>query len=101
MEIRVVMLQIYISIKQTILMQILFLSPRKRMLFDRLTFSDYLNTWIPKEAISTYLNSKARINIRNTDQPDWLLYLKQMWIGKHGIYSPDYFDGIEKDARSR
>jgi hypothetical protein len=19
-----------------------------------------------------------------------------MWIGKHGVYSPDYFDGIEK-----
>jgi DNA repair photolyase len=69
---------------------------KKKNALDRLTFSDYLNTWIPKEAISTYLNSKARINICNKDQPDWLLYLKQMWIGKHGVYSPDYFDGIDK-----
>jgi hypothetical protein len=69
---------------------------KKKSYFEKLTFSDYLYTWIPKKSISTYLNSKARININNNDHPEWLLYLKQMWIGNHGVYSPDYFDGIEK-----
>jgi DNA repair photolyase len=62
---------------------------------EKIFFSDYLEGWIPKKAISTYLNSKSRINIMDSDVPEWLHYLKAMWKGELGIYSPNYFDGIE------
>ncbi|WP_152561261.1 SPL family radical SAM protein [Halomonas salina] len=63
---------------------------------ELIRFSDYLSSWIPSQKISTYLNSKSRVKIISTEQPDWLTYLGEMWKGEHGIYSPDYFDGIEK-----
>ncbi|MHA2705495.1 radical SAM family protein [Vibrio owensii] len=62
---------------------------------DNIYFSDYLECWIPKHKVSTYLNSKARL-IVPTSEPDWLGYLKEMWAGKLGIYKPDFFDGIVK-----
>ncbi|MEN9532357.1 MAG: hypothetical protein RIQ83_1581 [Pseudomonadota bacterium] len=62
---------------------------------EKIYFDEFLSRWIPKNAISTYLNSKARLSILNTNQPEWLSYLQEMWLGKLGVYKPDFFDGID------
>jgi len=61
---------------------------------SHLKFEEFLSSWMPKYAISTYLNSKARITGTHLTEPEWLEYLKEMWKGNLGIYSPNYFDGI-------
>lgn len=68
---------------------------KERSIGERLCFSDFLSGWVPTRAISTYLNSKARIAVSDSTKPEWLSYLKEMWVGKLGVFSPDYFDGIE------
>ena len=65
---------------------------------DLIYFKEYLSSWIPEEAVSTYLNSKARIQLIYRDEPEWLQYLKKMWIGELGVYSPNFFDGIEETS---
>ncbi|AZG98303.1 TPA: hypothetical protein ACPUE9_000435 [Proteus mirabilis] len=69
---------------------------KSKIIGEKLYFSDYLSRWIPEKAISTYLNSKARLSILNTTKPEWLSYLQKMWVGNMGVYRPDYFDGIMK-----
>ncbi|EJU9867213.1 hypothetical protein ACA689_000361 [Vibrio vulnificus] len=69
---------------------------KSKSIGEKLYFEDYLSGWVPNSAISTYLNSKARLSIIDTAQPEWLSYLREMWAGKLGIYNPEYFDGIEK-----
>lgn len=68
---------------------------KSRSIGEKLYFEDYLSDWIPNSAISTYLNSKARLSIIDTTKPEWLSYLQEMWAGKLGIYNPEYFDGIQ------
>lgn len=68
---------------------------KSKCIGEKLYFDDYLSNWIPKTAISTYLNSKARLPIIGTNKPEWLSYLQAMWVGKLGVYTPGYFDGIE------
>ena len=58
-------------------------------------FDDLKRSWIPKNKISTYLNSKARI-ICSTSNTQWMEYMKTYWIGMKGIYAPDFFKGISK-----
>lgn len=62
---------------------------------DKLYFDDFLSGWVPSNAISTYLNSTARIVVSDSKTPEWLNYLKEMWVGNLGVFSPDYFDGVE------
>lgn len=69
---------------------------KSKSIVEKLYFEDYLSGWVPNSAISTYLNSKARLSIIDTAQPEWLSYLREMWAGKLGVYNPEYFDGIEK-----
>mgnify|MGYP001944611474 CR=1 FL=1 len=62
---------------------------------EKLYFGDFLSGWIPQTAISTYLNSKARLIVSDKTKPEWLNYLQAMWVGDLGVFCPDYFDGIE------
>ena len=68
---------------------------KRKPVGEKLHFNDFLSSWIPNKSISTYLNSKARITILDTSKPEWLTYLQEMWSGKLGIFSPNYFDGVE------
>lgn len=68
---------------------------KRKTVGEKIYFNDFLSGWIPKKNISTYLNSKARIAILDTNKPEWLSYLQNMWSGKLGIFTPNYFDGIE------
>jgi hypothetical protein len=68
---------------------------KEKSIGERLYFRDFLAGWVPTRAISTYLNSKSRIAVSDSTQPEWLSYLKEMWVGKLGVFSPNYFDGIE------
>lgn len=68
---------------------------KKKAIGEKLYFSEFLSGWVPTGAISTYLNSKARIVVSDSTKPEWLSYLKEMWVGKLGVFSPNYFDGIE------
>lgn len=68
---------------------------KEKSIGERLYFSDFLAGWVPTRAISTYLNSKSRIAVSDSTQPEWLSYLQEMWVGKLGVFSPNYFDGIE------
>ncbi|MBB1346024.1 hypothetical protein [Pseudoalteromonas sp. SG45-2] len=63
---------------------------------DKIFISEYLNTWLPKKKISTYLNSKSRIEVNGNDTPQWIHYLEKMWTGEHGVFAPSFFNGIEK-----
>lgn len=63
---------------------------------EKIYFSDYLQLWIPKEKISTYLNSTARLKFECSEENEWISMLKRSWIGDIGVYKPDYFDGIIK-----
>jgi len=62
---------------------------------ESIRYGDILKKWFPRHHISPYLNSKARVPIREKGKADWPLYLKEMWAGNRGIYAPDFFDGIE------
>ncbi|EKY4104981.1 radical SAM protein [Enterobacter cloacae] len=66
---------------------------------EELFFSDLLKHWIPHEKISSYLNSKARIEVNGNKHPEWLGYLKEIWTGKLGIFKPTYFDGVEDTSK--
>ncbi|WP_157705923.1 radical SAM protein [Shewanella bicestrii] len=68
---------------------------KSKSIGEKLYFEDYLSGWIPNSAISTYLNSKARLSIIDTTKPEWLNYLQEMWTGKLGVYNPEYFDGVQ------
>ncbi|MDK8462021.1 hypothetical protein [Marinobacter sp. SS13-12] len=67
---------------------------KSKFIGEKIYFSDYLKGWIPQSAISTYLNSTARIVEFDENKPEWLSYLKQMWSGQLGVFSPSYFDGV-------
>lgn len=70
---------------------------KKKGIGDFIYFSELMREWIPEFPISTYLNSKARIKyIQTADGLEWLQYLRKGWEGSWGVYSPEYFDGIEK-----
>jgi DNA repair photolyase len=71
---------------------------KRKAVGEKLYFHDFLSGWIPKQSISTYLNSKARITILDTSKPEWLSYLQEMWSGKLGVYTPNYFDGVESTS---
>ena len=71
---------------------------KRKAVGEKLYFNDFLSGWIPKQSISTYLNSKARITILDTSKPEWLSYLQEMWSGKLGVYTPNYFDGVESTS---
>lgn len=68
---------------------------KRKAVGEKLHFDDFLSGWIPKQSISTYLNSKARITILDTSKPEWLSYLQEIWSGKLGVFAPNYFDGVE------
>jgi hypothetical protein len=61
---------------------------------EEIRFSELSDAWIPAKPVGTYFNSKARILIRNLDEPDWLGYLRKMWKGEQGMYAPNFFDGV-------
>ncbi|MFC4259073.1 hypothetical protein ACFOZ5_08540 [Marinobacter lacisalsi] len=63
---------------------------------DLIYFSDYLSRWLPESSVSTYLNSTARLKSPNFKENQWLQYLREMWLGRYGVFSPDFFDSIEK-----
>lgn len=67
---------------------------KSKMPGDYLHFDEYLNEWIPQHSVSNYFNSKSRIEMKCYGEADWLSYLRKMWIGEQGVFSPDYFDGI-------
>lgn len=61
---------------------------------EKIFFTDLLKSWLPEERISSYLNSKARIITLSNDGGEWLQYLREIWSGNLGIYTPDFFDGV-------
>lgn len=63
---------------------------------EKIYFIDYLEFWIPKESISTYLNSTSRLKMNCDGEYEWLSILRKSWLGTNGVYTPDYFDGITK-----
>jgi DNA repair photolyase len=67
---------------------------------EEIHFTDYLSSWVPEHAISTYLNSKARIAVQDQTYPNWLGYLFKIWNGQHGQFSPSYFDGVQASEKN-
>ena len=67
--------------------------------YEEIYFIDFLTEWIPQRVISTYLNSKARLAIIDTSEPEWLQFLKKMWVGEQGVYNPLYFDGVSLSGK--
>jgi len=72
---------------------------KKKKHSEEIYFSELLNAWIPENSVGTYLNSKSRIQIKVSGQPDWPSYLKRFWQGEDRLYSPDYFDGVKKTGK--
>lgn len=66
---------------------------------DLILFNDFYQEWMPKKPVATYLNSAARIPARESGTSDWHRYLERMWVGDYGVYSPGFFDGIEKSTQ--
>jgi len=69
---------------------------KTKVIQEKIYFSDYLKLWIPEEKISTYLNSTSRLKLECPEEKEWISMLRKSWLGKNGIYKPDYFDGIIK-----
>lgn len=69
---------------------------RNKPFHKRVTFDEFVKMWCPKSSISPYLNSTARVTNSGDMDNDWQIYLEKMWCGEHGVYSPDFFDGIER-----
>ena len=67
---------------------------KKTKVGGKIHFKDFLSCWIPKGSVSTYLNSTSRLHTECIGEAEWLTYLRKIWLGKHGVYSPSYFDGI-------
>lgn len=68
---------------------------------ERIYFDEFMSCWLPQNSISTYLNSKARLNkqmMQNNDS-EWINYLKKSWLGEYGIYKPSFFDGIVESTQ--
>ncbi|BEM13404.1 radical SAM protein [Serratia marcescens] len=72
---------------------------KKKKINEEIYFIDFLTEWIPQRVISTYLNSKARLAIIDTSEPEWLQFLKKMWVGEQGVYNPLYFDGVSLSGK--
>ncbi len=68
---------------------------KKKSIGDFIFFDDFLEEWQPFSSVDTYLNSKSRL-ARGAESVKWISYLRAMWRGERGLYSPDYFDGIER-----
>lgn len=74
---------------------------KKTPLGGEIELSDLISEWSPSLPISSYINSKARINpelIAHEDE--WHAYLTEMWAGRNGVYSPDFFFGISRTAKT-
>lgn len=67
---------------------------KKKAIGELVTFEELLGEWMPQHSISTYLNSKSRIEKTDVESVKWIAYLRAIWCGEHGLYSPVYFDGI-------
>lgn len=71
---------------------------KRKKIDEEIFFEDFLAGWMPKEKISTYLNSKSRIIVNDQSTPEWANYLLEMWKGNLGVFTPDYFDGVERSS---
>lgn len=69
---------------------------KSKMIGEEIRFDDYFMEWLPVHSISTSLNSKSRLSKPELGLNEWVGYLKKMWIGEYGVFSPEYFDGVEK-----
>lgn len=75
---------------------------KKKMVGELITFDDFIGEWMPQGSIATYLNSKSRLEKTDIESVKWITYLREIWGGSYGLYSPSYFDGVidtgEKDS---
>jgi hypothetical protein len=86
---------LYLKRASTFSANIVGLGKRKRY-EEKIRFEEVCSAWMPRRATSTYLNSKSRVVVQAARDYDWRAYLRSMWRGEHGLYSPDFFDGILK-----
>lgn len=86
---------LYLSDSRTFSANIIGIAKKKR-LGDLLKFEDLTHEWKPTLRISTYLNSKARLPLEViSSDSEWDSYLDHIWNGQLGVYTPDFFEGIE------
>lgn len=67
---------------------------KKKMIGELITFDDFIGEWMPQSSIATYLNSKSRLEKTDVESAKWITYLRAIWGGNYGLYSPSYFDGV-------
>ena len=67
---------------------------KKKQLGDKLYFSELAGQWLPEHSLASYLNSKSRLKGIQDEPVKWLSYLRKIWLGEYGQYSPLFFDGI-------
>lgn len=73
---------------------------KEKEIGEKIYFKEFSKKWMPYNAISTYLNSKARLDIKNSEGlPEWMHYLRKMWVNEYSIFNPGYFDGVELDTK--
>lgn len=63
---------------------------------ELIKFDEIINQWHPKLNISRHINSKGRLPTKCFGETEWITYQRKMWLGNHGVFAPDYFDGIIK-----
>ena len=67
---------------------------KKKQLGEKLYFSELACQWLPEQSLASYLNSKSRLKGLQDEPVKWLSYLRKIWLGEYGQYSPLFFDGI-------
>jgi len=67
---------------------------KKKQVGERIYFSELASQWMPEHSLNSYLNSKSRLKAAQDEPVKWLSYLRKIWLGEHGQYSPLFFDGI-------
>lgn len=67
---------------------------KKKQLGERMYFSELACQWLPEQSLASYLNSKSRLKGVQGEPVKWLSYLRKIWLGEYGQYSPLFFDGI-------
>ncbi len=68
---------------------------KKKKVGENLIYSDLIKVWFPERSIDRHLNSTARVNSGSPDRhASWPDYLRKMWNGEWGVYSPNFFDGV-------
>lgn len=67
---------------------------RMKKIGETISIQDLESCWIPRKSIGTYLNSRTRDNGKSASN-DWIGYLNRSWSGGSGIYSPDFYCGVD------